>query len=48
MCNLSGEGLVVEEEEVDLVHVVDQEFFQPVREQVASQLVASVTNLHKS
>jgi len=42
--DLGGVGLVVHEQEVDLVGVVDEELAQPARHQVSGLLVASVTD----
>lgn len=45
MSDLGSEGLVVHQQEVQLVHIVHEELFEAVGQQVASLLVAPVTNL---
>lgn len=43
--DLGGEGLVVHQQELELVHVVHEELFEPVGQQVAGLPVRSIPDL---
>ena len=45
MCDLCRKAFVVHKKKVDFPRIVNQELFEAVGEEMASLLVASVTNL---
>jgi hypothetical protein len=45
MRNLGGEGLVVHQQEVQLVNIMNEELFQSVGQKMTCLLVAAIPNL---
>ena len=45
MCDLCRKAFVVHQEKVDVPYVVNQEFLETIGEEMASLLVASITDL---